>query len=213
MLKTGARADLSGVAPARRAPTQDRRPMSMGEAWALLKVPSSETGVQTYYRTLLNRPADAESLVQALEALRLGELARINLIASLALSPEARLRGRTGAGVLLIRAVNSAFERLGLGGRVRRRRARVHAAETEALKVRDARTAARTGLTTPGLDASGLAGRVAFLEQRVSEAEAHVAALQRDRPAQDAAALAARVTALETALIALLQPDAGPTAL
>ncbi len=207
MLKAGARADLSGLASARWEAPQDRRPMSVAEAWGLLKVPSSETGIQTYYRTLLNRPADAESLVQAIEALRLGELARINLIASLALSPEAKLRGRNGAGVLLIRLANSAFERSGLGGRVRRRRARVAAAELKALERRDTRATARPGAPAPGPDTSGLVERVALLEDLLVRTEARVSALQRDRPDQDpATALTARVQALEAAVVVLLQP-------
>ena len=210
MLKFGARPDLSKLASARREPPRDQRPMSAQEAWALLKVPSSETGVQTYYRTLLNRPADADSLVQALEGLRLGELTRINLIASLALSPEARQRGRTGAGVVLIRAVNSVFERSGYGARVRRRRARTAAAEAAALKLRDARTAARAGVQAPGLDVTGLAGRVAQLEQLLARAEARIAVLARDRPTDPSSALVGRVEALEAALIALLQPPEGP---
>ncbi len=210
MLKAAARPDLSASPQARREAPEDLRPMSAAEAWALLKVPSSETGVQSYYRTLLNRPADAESLVQALEALRLGELARINLIASLALSPEAKLRGRTGVGILLIRVANSAFERSGLGARTRRRRARVAVAEAQALERREARTAARAGVTAPGLDGEGLAARVTLLEDLLAKAEARIAGLQRDRPAQDgAAALAVRVQALEAALIELLSTTDG----
>lgn len=195
MRKTG-RPDIGGEGGL--APTEPETPprLSFGGAWALLRTPSSESGVQTYYRALLGRAPDAEALNEVLEALRRGEITRVNVIAAIARSPEARARGLKGPGLLLIRGVNSIFERSGLGARVRRRRVAATAAADRALAARDARRA-NAGL---GSDPAALARRVVVLEGMLVRLENRVFELQRDRvTSNELAAMEQRIAELEAA--------------
>lgn len=184
--------------------TLDRPHLGLARGWALLKTPSSEAGIQAYYRALLGRPAEAEALRAAIEALRSGRATRIDVLAAVAGSPERRERGARGAGVALIRLAGRAFRLSGARRLLLRRRAR-HMAQHP---LPAASPAEAPGAAEPTADAAALLRRIVMLEGAVTRLEVKLRATRLEASASGPDETQSRLEALERAVLDLLNERA-----
>ena len=170
--------------------------LSAAAAWRLLKTPSSEAGIQAYYRALLGRAPEADALLQSMRALQLGHATRIDVIGSIATSPEARAKGVRGEGLLLIRLVRLGFTLSGFRRRVLRRRMSL-ALQAEPVGAVSAPAATHS-------DGSGVEfmRRLTTLEGRLAEL------LRAQASAEDLEGLKERVATLESTLMEVLNAEA-----
>jgi hypothetical protein len=175
--------------------------LSTEAAWRLLRTPSSEAGIQAYYRALLGRPPEPTALLETMQALQLGRATRIDVIGSIAASPEARSKGLHGEGLLLIRLVRLAFNFSGLRRNTLRKRM--------ALPVMEPLGAPTGAAPAPQDNSAELMRRLVTLEGRLVRQERRLAGLLRSQVEHgDLDGLKDRVATLEATLLDMLNAEA-----
>jgi len=190
----------SSVIPSeRRRGARSPTGLSLGTALRLLRTPSSEAGIYEYYRTLLGRPPDPESLVAQMRALSVGRTMRFDVLASVANSEEARRNGVGGPGLMMINAAVIAARVSGLARRTRRRR--FHAATMELLEREAARGPADAAVGRAGPPRGAVDADLARVLARGGEG---VDPLSREQIAE----VKERVAVLEKAMLEFLNARA-----